>query len=745
MAAFLADKFSVTKVSSSNFPNAGHTAQFEDGTKFVAKAIPTAAILKKVKGTGMQCWLSPGSGFSWDRLVAEWKEAGRPRIFVHGRASIVSEEHARRERQGSDSTKHIASTMQGSGTAISDKVLRKSDCLLALNDENAMFKALRGMGAGDYVSILAPESFRKMTWEAIESGHTWLHEGSQGFALSIDHGSHFPFCLSGDSRVVMADGTTRKIKEIQPGDLVSSMGQDGRVVAKKILNFWERKTESRKWYNVVTETSVYNNHDKQWIGPKFTGDHKIRTQRGVVRVDELKRGDSVYVNENELCGDSLQVFLGSMLGDGTVPECRKNRRRATFSFTHGEKQAGYARAKAAIMRAHVGGRERTIRYGVGSFKEGNVCVRYESMASMNIMRRARALGCYGKKDPNMQAIVEQINERGLAIWYQDDGQYKHAANGNEVYLHTNGFSHKSVSALASELEKKFGIHFSVYTVKGVRKHGRGEKEYPVLRLARGDHEKWFQMVARYVHEDLVHKLPDAMVGAMAWSASWTDSGESRCAMEVVLDIVRSRDFRGMDKCYDIEVEDTHNFFVKNDKGAFNVENCTSRNCTLQAAMDHMAVPPALVGDVYLNLRTYPIRVGNVVEDGKQVGFSGDFYPDCEELTWEQVAERSGMPPDEALKLAERERTTVTKRIRRVCTFTFDGLEQAVKTNGATKLCLNFVQYLDWNDRGLRGGPEAFRKLSRATRTLIDQIEEESGVKVALIGTGADHEDMISLL
>src|SRR5208282_397885 len=74
---------------------------------------------------------SPGSGFAWKQLIKEWKEAGKPTIRIHERASIVTEDHARREREGSESTMHIASTMQGSGAAIVDKVLRKADCQLA--------------------------------------------------------------------------------------------------------------------------------------------------------------------------------------------------------------------------------------------------------------------------------------------------------------------------------------------------------------------------------------------------------------------------------------------------------------------------------------------------------------------------------------------------------------------------------------------------------------------------------------
>ena len=49
-STWLLDKFNAVNVSSSNGPNAGHTTVFDDKTKFVAKAIPTAAFLKKTKG-----------------------------------------------------------------------------------------------------------------------------------------------------------------------------------------------------------------------------------------------------------------------------------------------------------------------------------------------------------------------------------------------------------------------------------------------------------------------------------------------------------------------------------------------------------------------------------------------------------------------------------------------------------------------------------------------------------------------
>jgi len=368
----LADLFNIKYISSANFVNAGHSVKFKDGTSFVSKAIPTAAILKKVKGVGVQCFISPGSGFTWPQFIKEWKETGRPNIFVHSRASIVTDEHKRREMEGADSTKHIASTMQGTGAAISDKIMRRPNVLLAgtrpfeelltaLKEELGDEETVREFA--QKVRIEDGQSFRNLTHSILNNGHTWLHEGSQGYALSVDHGSHYP-------------------------------------------------------------------------------------------------------------------------------------------------------------------------------------------------------------------------------------------------------------------------------------------------------------------------------------AS------------------------------------------------------TSRNCSVQAAMDYMAISPKLVGDVYLNLRTFPIRVGNVVEDGVQKGYSGDFYPDCQELTWAQVAEQARMPKEEAEKLAERERTTVTKRVRRVSTFSFEGLRDAVQTNGATKLVVNFIQYIDWKDNGLKGGIEAFNKLSPKSRSFIDKVEEAAGIPVVMIGTGALHDEMI---
>jgi adenylosuccinate synthase len=173
--------------------------------------------------------------------------------------------------------------------------------------------------------------------------------------------------------------------------------------------------------------------------------------------------------------------------------------------------------------------------------------------------------------------------------------------------------------------------------------------------------------------------------------------------------------------------------------------CTFRDCTPQQAYADFMLLPSMIGDIYLNVRSFPIRVGsNFDASGKQVGYSGDFCDDQVETTWEQIAKDAEMPPDEAAALAERERTTVTKKIRRVATQSWSLLQNAAKATGATKLVLNFPQYIHWSAYRMRGGTEMLSKLHPKVRAYLDKMEDTTGLKVCMIGTSAEHDDYIWL-
>lgn len=107
---------------------------------------------------------------------------------------------------------------------------------------------------------------------------------------------------------------------------------------------------------------------------------------------------------------------------------------------------------------------------------------------------------------------------------------------------------------------------------------------------------------------------------------------------------------------------------------------TSRDCTIQQGLSDAGIHPKLFHKSMAVLRTYPIRVGNITEGDRQIGFSGHVYPDQRETSWE------------ALGLAE-ERTTVTKRVRRVFTFSSKQYQDMLRHSMPDIVFLNFMNYL----------------------------------------------------
>lgn len=140
---------------------------------------------------------------------------------------------------------------------------------------------------------------------------------------------------------------------------------------------------------------------------------------------------------------------------------------------------------------------------------------------------------------------------------------------------------------------------------------------------------------------------------------------------------------------------------------------TSRNTTAAGLCADTGVAPNRLDRVILVVRTYPIRVA---------GNSGPFHPESEETTWEEI----GVDPDS-------QRTTVTKLVRRVATFSMVQAMEAAVLNGATEIALTFCDYLDPDLADAKGdlpvppaGPVA---------RLVDEIEDACQIPVRYLGTG----------
>lgn len=149
---------------------------------------------------------------------------------------------------------------------------------------------------------------------------------------------------------------------------------------------------------------------------------------------------------------------------------------------------------------------------------------------------------------------------------------------------------------------------------------------------------------------------------------------------------------------------------------------TSRETNAASLAGEAGISPLLIDQVILVIRTYPIRV------------AGNSGPLRYEVTWETVTKESKSPTDLI------EKTTVTKKVRRVAKFDLDLVKKAVMLNRPTQLAINFIDYIDFKNKGICNLAE----LTADANKFINMVEEETGVPVTLLGTGPNNADIIDL-
>lgn len=157
---------------------------------------------------------------------------------------------------------------------------------------------------------------------------------------------------------------------------------------------------------------------------------------------------------------------------------------------------------------------------------------------------------------------------------------------------------------------------------------------------------------------------------------------------------------------DFKWNPTHRVFVEVSQGfSLGIHSSfypktTSRECTVAQALADARMPPQLIGAVYMTIRTFPIRVGNF--EGHS---SGDCYPDQEEIQWSDL----GLEP---------ELTTVTKRPRRIFSFSWIQFRQSLLANRPNVVFVNFMNYLPKDER-----PQFGKKLAEEARKVLGRTPQ----------------------
>lgn len=167
----------------------------------------------------------------------------------------------------------------------------------------------------------------------------------------------------------------------------------------------------------------------------------------------------------------------------------------------------------------------------------------------------------------------------------------------------------------------------------------------------------------------------------------------------------------IDKNHTVILEGTQGTFLSLYHGDYPF--VTSKDVTASGICSDIGIGPKKVDDVILVFKAYVTRVG-----------SG---PLENEIT-----------VDEARKLGWIEYGSVTGRQRRSSPFNMELAKKSVMINSATQIAVTKLDVVFPECKGLK----EFSKLPVAAKNFIEKIEDNLGVKVVLIGTGAEINEII---
>ena len=141
--------------------------------------------------------------------------------------------------------------------------------------------------------------------------------------------------------------------------------------------------------------------------------------------------------------------------------------------------------------------------------------------------------------------------------------------------------------------------------------------------------------------------------------------------------------------------------------------CTSIDTNAAGIISEVGIAPSRVTNVLMVCRTYPIRV------------AGNSGPMENEISWEELSRRIGKEVSE--------RTTVTKKTRRIAEWDHELFEQSCVLNSPTEVALMFADYVDPSLYGCEDP-----KVVMNSRTLFEFMKGVGVLgMVKYIGTGPE--------
>lgn len=386
-------------------------------------------------------------------------------------------------------------------------------------------------------------------------------------------------CFVGDTRITMADGSYKKIKDIEVGDEVMSFNENTfKITPQKVVNTYKNGLkENKQWMKI----GLFSDGKSGKYKISVTKNHLIMTNNGWKKAIDIKIGDIVYYYDYELTESQKSVILGFSLGDGTSLKRVENNYGMEYRYSKTDKfPYNIMFYKVASLFDGKFGRVRHRKSGFGyDMLDCHIKkirdIPKEYYSNNNLLRCGYTF---------TEEILSCITPLALAVYYIDDGSrcpskddgYTKAVNiKTRCILHTNRHNTDDVHRFSKFLSTFMGIENTVRKEKEVKTKNGGSGL--IIQLSDKGTEKFFDIIAPYIPKELrkiklglKEKWQEAE--CIEW---WNDSkglGLIQAEVKYIQDgIFPENSEHKSTMSYDLEIENNHTYFANN----FAVHNCTT--------------------------------------------------------------------------------------------------------------------------------------------------------------------------
>ncbi len=386
--------------------------------------------------------------------------------------------------------------------------------------------------------------------------------------MNGESGWHFARCFEGNSLVTMADGTLKEIKNIKVDDKVLTFNfEKNKIEASRILNVFKSESKIDEFGAYVTHGSGTKRIKKNILATK---NHHIWSDEEWKTIDSCDSANMLY---NGFDDSTIEVINGTLLGDGCITRTGRSGDVHYYSYGHAENQ----KVLTEIVSTLIGG-----KISVGHIDSGHRQSFFRTSSANSDFRKI-----YDTFYENGEKIVpEELNltARMLAWWFMDDGSVCRSYNRSdhvhlkrkvpvEQYrLYCNNFHVKYVDILIQKL-KLLGINATRFNSKN---HSKGSDYGWYIIFAKSEGRKLTSLIKKFVPKELHYKLNQEEIQDLNY-----DDLEKYSKKELVKKIIKvelrknnltkhsfnnetgKTSKNNFSYKYDIEVENSHCYFVNN--------------------------------------------------------------------------------------------------------------------------------------------------------------------------------------